>query len=183
MKPYSCAHGVLNVKVSFNIFVTSPVSTGKKRVSLANAPLLLVPSCPSIICFSPQSLWFCAQPSQVHELAAAIRSGKFTWEELDIDDADIRLKWAGLFHRRKRFPGTFMMRLKVRKRQIKLSTKTYLAMFHLSGSWCFPLFWFFVSYVLAAKKVLRVFLFLVLLHLVPSISFILLAKTRFSIGN
>lgn len=51
--------------------------------------------------------------SQVHELAAAIRSGEFTWEELSIDDADIRLKWAGLFHRRKRFPGTFMMRLKV----------------------------------------------------------------------
>ncbi|CAN0024819.1 unnamed protein product, partial [Sphacelaria rigidula] len=51
--------------------------------------------------------------TEVHELAAAIRSGEFTWEELSIDDADIRLKWAGLFHRRKRFPGTFMMRLKV----------------------------------------------------------------------
>ncbi|CAN0212174.1 unnamed protein product, partial [Hapterophycus canaliculatus] len=50
---------------------------------------------------------------QVHELAAAIRSGKYTWEELSLDDADIRLKWAGLFHRRKRNPGTFMMRVKI----------------------------------------------------------------------
>ena len=49
----------------------------------------------------------------MHDLAAAIRSGEFTWEELSIDDADIRLKWAGLFHRRKRNPGTFMMRIKV----------------------------------------------------------------------
>ncbi|CAM9914292.1 unnamed protein product, partial [Discosporangium mesarthrocarpum] len=51
--------------------------------------------------------------TEVHELAAAVRSGKFTWEELNIDDADIRLKWAGMFHRRKRNPGTFMMRLKI----------------------------------------------------------------------
>jgi sulfite reductase beta subunit-like hemoprotein len=27
---------------------------------------------------------------------------------------DVRLKWAGLFHRKKRTPGKFMMRLKVR---------------------------------------------------------------------
>ncbi|CAM9499014.1 unnamed protein product [Chrysoparadoxa australica] len=51
--------------------------------------------------------------TEVHEFSAAIRSGEYTWEELDIDDADIRLKWAGLFHRRKRDPGTFMMRLKI----------------------------------------------------------------------
>ena len=51
----------------------------------------------------------------MHELAAAIRSGEFTWEELSLDDADIRLKWAGLFHRRKRNPGTFMMRVKVQR--------------------------------------------------------------------
>lgn len=56
--------------------------------------------------------------SQVHELAAAIRSGDFTWEELSLDDADIRLKWAGLFHRRKRNPGTFMMRVKVKGRMM-----------------------------------------------------------------
>lgn len=36
-----------------------------------------------------------------------------TWEDLAIDDIDVRLKWAGLFHRKKRTPGRFMMRLKV----------------------------------------------------------------------
>jgi len=50
---------------------------------------------------------------EVHDFAAAIREGKTTWEELDIDDADLRMKWSGLFHRRKRTPGRFMMRLKV----------------------------------------------------------------------
>lgn len=59
--------------------------------------------------------WLCRFLLQVHELAAAIRSGEHTWEELSIDDADIRLKWAGLFHRRKRNPGTFMMRVKVKE--------------------------------------------------------------------
>ncbi|KAG5182607.1 ferredoxin nitrite reductase [Tribonema minus] len=49
----------------------------------------------------------------VQEWAAAVRSGELTWEQLDVDDADIRLKWAGLFHRRKRHPGTFMMRMKM----------------------------------------------------------------------
>jgi hypothetical protein len=41
------------------------------------------------------------------------RDGKSTWEDLNLDDVDVRLKWAGLFHRRKRTPGRFMMRLKV----------------------------------------------------------------------
>lgn len=41
------------------------------------------------------------------------REGKTSWEDLDLDDVDVRLKWAGLFHRRKRTPGRFMMRLKV----------------------------------------------------------------------
>ncbi len=39
--------------------------------------------------------------------------GKTSWQDLDLDDVDVRLKWAGLFHRRKRTPGRFMMRLKV----------------------------------------------------------------------
>ncbi|CAM9939394.1 unnamed protein product [Pylaiella littoralis] len=51
--------------------------------------------------------------TEVHEFAEAIRSGKYTWEDLNIDDADVRLKWVGLFHRRKRNPGTFMMRVKI----------------------------------------------------------------------
>lgn len=42
-----------------------------------------------------------------------MREGQTKWEDLDLDDVDLRLKWAGLFHRRKRAPGTFMMRLKV----------------------------------------------------------------------
>lgn len=31
-------------------------------------------------------------------------------EELELDTIDQRLKYAGLFHRRKRTPGRFMMR-------------------------------------------------------------------------
>ena len=52
--------------------------------------------------------------TEVHELSALVREGKTKWEDLDLDDADIRLKWAGLFHRRKITPGKFMMRVKVR---------------------------------------------------------------------
>ena len=52
---------------------------------------------------------------EVGELGEMIRRGDMTWEDLALDDIDIRLKWAGLFHRRKRAPGTFMMRLKVCK--------------------------------------------------------------------
>lgn len=51
--------------------------------------------------------------TEVFELAELIREGKTKWEDLELDDIDIRLKWAGLFHRRKRKAGTFMMRLKV----------------------------------------------------------------------
>ena len=52
--------------------------------------------------------------SEVADLGELIRSGAAKWEDLDLDDIDTRLKWSGLFHRRKRHPGTFMMRLKVR---------------------------------------------------------------------
>ncbi|GMH42870.1 hypothetical protein BSKO_10789 [Bryopsis sp. KO-2023] len=51
--------------------------------------------------------------TEVTELAALIREGKTSWEDLDLDDVEVRMKWAGLFHRKKRHPGTFMMRLKV----------------------------------------------------------------------
>jgi hypothetical protein len=40
--------------------------------------------------------------------------GTYTWEQLNLDDVDVRLKFAGLFHRGKRTPKRFMMRLKVR---------------------------------------------------------------------
>ena len=39
--------------------------------------------------------------------------GTHTWEQLNLDDVDIRLKFAGMFHRGKRTPQRFMMRLKV----------------------------------------------------------------------
>lgn len=52
--------------------------------------------------------------TEVGELGQMIRKGDMKWEDLNLDDIDIRLKWAGLFHRRKRAPGTFMMRLKAR---------------------------------------------------------------------
>lgn len=51
--------------------------------------------------------------SEVSDLAKLIRAGETTWEDLDLDDIEVRLKWAGLFHRRKRTPGRFMMRIKV----------------------------------------------------------------------
>lgn len=51
--------------------------------------------------------------TEVYELAELLRKGEFTWEELDLDDIDVRAKWAGLFHRRKQAPGTFMMRFRV----------------------------------------------------------------------
>lgn len=51
--------------------------------------------------------------TEVSELAELIRRGETSWDSLDLDDIDVRLKWAGLFHRRKRTPGKFMMRLKV----------------------------------------------------------------------
>ncbi len=49
----------------------------------------------------------------IFDLGEKIRSGNYTWEDLQLDDVDVRLKWAGLFHRKKRAAGTFMMRLKV----------------------------------------------------------------------
>jgi len=51
--------------------------------------------------------------TEVHELSALLKEGKSTFEELNLDDVEVRLKWAGLFHRKKRAPETFMMRLKV----------------------------------------------------------------------
>lgn len=51
--------------------------------------------------------------TEVHELAALLRAGETKWEDLNKDDLDSRLKWAGMFHRPKRTPGRFMVRLKV----------------------------------------------------------------------
>lgn len=54
------------------------------------------------------SMW-----TEVEDLAKMLRRGDIAWEDLNLDDVDIRMKWAGLFHRAKRTPGKFMMRLKV----------------------------------------------------------------------
>ena len=51
--------------------------------------------------------------TEVEELAVLLRSGDVKWEDLDLDDVDVRMKWSGLFHRGKRTPGKFMQRLKV----------------------------------------------------------------------
>ena len=51
--------------------------------------------------------------TEVEELAKMLREGAVAWEDLNLDDVDIRMKWSGLFHRAKRTPGKFMMRLKV----------------------------------------------------------------------
>ena len=51
--------------------------------------------------------------TEVEELAVLLRNGDVKWEDLDLDDVDVRMKWAGLFHRSKRTPGKFMQRLKV----------------------------------------------------------------------
>jgi ferredoxin-nitrite reductase len=51
--------------------------------------------------------------TEVETLAQLLRNGDVKWEDLDLDDVDIRMKWSGLFHRGKRTPGRFMMRLKV----------------------------------------------------------------------
>jgi ferredoxin-nitrite reductase len=54
--------------------------------------------------------------SEVPELAKLLREGNTKWEDLNLDDVDIRMKFAGLFHRGKRTPQRFMMRLKVRRK-------------------------------------------------------------------
>ena len=62
---------------------------------------------------SPCACCCCATPHPTPRTHARCREGKTSWEDLSLDDVDVRLKWAGLFHRRKRTPGRFMMRLKV----------------------------------------------------------------------
>ncbi|MEW5308880.1 MAG: hypothetical protein WDW38_000804 [Sanguina aurantia] len=51
--------------------------------------------------------------TDVFELSTLLREGNTKWEDLNLDDVDVRLKWAGLFHRSKRTPTKFMMRIKL----------------------------------------------------------------------
>lgn len=55
----------------------------------------------------PTSAW-----SDLYKYAAAIRSGKYTVEEIEAGDANIRMKWTGLLSRFKKTPGRFMLRLR-----------------------------------------------------------------------
>ena len=73
----------------------------------------------------------------VFDLGEKIRSGNYTWEDLQLDDVDVRLKWAGLFHRKKRAAGTFMMRLKVRlcPLGIPISCNLLLPLLGQQGTW------------------------------------------------
>lgn len=51
--------------------------------------------------------------ADVHDYAAAIRSGQINWDDIETDDIDIRFKYSGAFHRRKATPGRFMLRLRL----------------------------------------------------------------------
>ncbi|GFR51551.1 hypothetical protein Agub_g13970 [Astrephomene gubernaculifera] len=65
--------------------------------------------------------------TEVFELSRLLQEGKSTWEDLNLDDVDIRMKWAGLFHRGKRTPGKFMMRLKLPNGELDARQLRYLA--------------------------------------------------------
>ncbi|GBF96637.1 hypothetical protein Rsub_09383 [Raphidocelis subcapitata] len=65
--------------------------------------------------------------TEVHELAAKLREGTSTWEDLNLDDVDVRMKFAGLFHRAKRTPKRFMMRLKLPNGEVTSSQLRHLA--------------------------------------------------------
>lgn len=72
--------------------------------------------------------------TDVFELSALLKEGKSKWEDLNLDDVDIRMKWAGLFHRGKRTPGKFMMRLKVRQMHVPLRFAVAIAQEHLQNT-------------------------------------------------
>jgi len=55
----------------------------------------------------PTSAW-----RDLFAYAAAVRSGKYSVEEIEAGDANIRLKWAGMLSRFKKTPGRFMLRLR-----------------------------------------------------------------------
>ncbi|KAG2489125.1 hypothetical protein HYH03_012351 [Edaphochlamys debaryana] len=65
--------------------------------------------------------------TDVFELSNLLKEGNTKWEDMNLDDVDIRLKWAGLFHRGKRTPGKFMMRLKVPNGELNARQLRYLA--------------------------------------------------------
>ncbi|KXZ49557.1 hypothetical protein GPECTOR_20g411 [Gonium pectorale] len=65
--------------------------------------------------------------TDVFELSHLLKEGNTKWEDMNLDDIDIRMKWAGLFHRGKRTPGKFMMRLKVPNGELDAKQLRFLA--------------------------------------------------------
>ena len=56
----------------------------------------------------PTEVW-----TDVYEYARAIREGQTNWEDIAADEIDVRIKYAGMFHRKKATPGKFMMRCRI----------------------------------------------------------------------
>eukprot|EP00871_Galdieria_phlegrea_P000224 jgi/Galph1/1201/GphlegSOOS_G5929.1 len=50
---------------------------------------------------------------EIETYGQMLRNGNIKLEDIPPEDVDIRFKWAGFFHRRKRAPGTFMIRLRL----------------------------------------------------------------------
>jgi len=50
--------------------------------------------------------------NDVYDYAKALRAGELSWEDIEKNELESRLKWVGLLHRGKRTPGRFMMRLR-----------------------------------------------------------------------
>eukprot|EP00878_Enallax_costatus_P032413 GHUV01035619.1.p1 GENE.GHUV01035619.1~~GHUV01035619.1.p1 ORF type:complete len:454 (+),score=147.64 GHUV01035619.1:177-1538(+) len=65
--------------------------------------------------------------TEVPELAKLLREGNTKWEDLSLDDVDIRMKFAGMFHRGKRTPKRFMMRLKLPNGEVTSEQFRYAA--------------------------------------------------------
>lgn len=65
--------------------------------------------------------------TEVSELQELLRKGETSFADLEKDDLEWRLKWAGLFHRKKRTPGKFMMRLKVPNGVLSSDQLRYMA--------------------------------------------------------
>jgi len=56
----------------------------------------------------PTNAW-----TDLYEFAGAIRAGTLDYDDIEANDMNSRLKWAGLLSRFKRTPGRFMMRLRL----------------------------------------------------------------------
>jgi ferredoxin-nitrite reductase len=71
--------------------------------------------------------WYVYWHHRVLEILIVIMMLNCSWNDLNLDDVDIRMKWAGLFHRGKRTPGKFMMRLRIPNGELNASQLRFLA--------------------------------------------------------